>query len=128
VSTHQCIWNRDATTRIGECDIDWDEDCTVEFEVTGKYLPAKLSPPDDAHPAEGPELEIQSVMDSQNEDIFERLTSAEVNAVEAAAWDAYGEIGEQSRDDYDEDAAYERQRQKELDDQDLTNDTEHKHG
>lgn len=59
--------SQDTTVSLYEYDTDREFDATVEWSVSGGYLPATMT-----EPAEYPELEIESVTDDETgEDITE---------------------------------------------------------
>ena len=88
--SYSFTWNRDGSTDVGGVVIDWDEDCLVTYTVFGKYVRAKLNAPmDECYPAEYPEIEIESIIDSRGVDIADQLFGKEEQQVEQAALDNY---------------------------------------
>ena len=83
-------WYRDMSGDVGGVQIDWEDECAVTYTVTGKYLPAKINAPmEDCYPAEYPEIEINSIINSRGADIVEELVGKEEEYVQRDAEDDY---------------------------------------
>ena len=119
MSKHSFTWGRDMSTDIGGGVIDWEDECTVTYEASGKYIPAKIhAPAEDCHPAEYPEIEVILVIDSQGEEAC--LIGDEENWVQKLAEEHYDSLGEPDYNEYgpgNPDYEYDKHRQQELDDE-----------
>jgi hypothetical protein len=89
---HTFTWYRDCSTDVGGVRIDWEDECVVTYKVSGKYIRAKINAPmEDCYPAEYPEIEIESIINSRGEDIFEQLVGKEEQQIEESALDRHYE-------------------------------------
>ena len=87
-------WTRDRSSDLGGSHFDWEEDCLVTYGVFGKYIPAKTNAPmEECYPAEYPEIEIESVINSEGEDIAEDLSVKEDESVRQDAEADYSRAG-----------------------------------
>lgn len=77
----------------------FDVELEVSFEISA-YRPAKLyGPPEDCHPEEGGEIDLQSVMLDNNE-VLPLLSHVVIAAIEEQAY-AFAE--QEADDEYDDD-------------------------
>ena len=106
MSDLEFVFTRDVSQRINEVDIDGEEDLVIRANFIGQYAAATIE-----EPAEYPELEFEAI------DVYGQsacLSSRDEETVTQMCWDRYDELGESGYFE-DEDSAYERARQSELD-------------
>ena len=85
-------WIRDGSTDVGGVRIDWEDECVVTYTVFGKYVRAKINAPmEECSPAEYPEVEVESVINSRGQDIADQLTGIQEQQIEEAALDRHYE-------------------------------------
>lgn len=84
-------------------------DVTVHYSVSGKYVPARINYTDNDHPAEYPDLDIESVIDEHGNDILHLLSDDVLSHIEDKVWEYVNNQEPEYDDynDYDRDEFYE---------------------
>jgi len=91
MSKHSTTWTRDICTNNGVFDVDWEDECTVNYEAVGEYYPASQT-----GPACTPDFSILSVMDSRNEEVTDFLTDSEEKQIMDLIIREHGEMDDES--------------------------------
>lgn len=78
---------------------DNETECEVHATFHGKFIPARMYPTDDAHPAEHPDLEFD-VYDPGNKRITDSLTKLEEEQITDLCWQKYDSVREDDYHDY----------------------------